>query len=143
MLSPQFLNITINLLLVIFAFICFFMIVLILLQKPKQEGLGASFGTSMTNEIFGAQTSNVLQKGTRNLAVAFFILAMLLTCLLGLKNKTRSLVSTEPAKKEAPAAVAPAPAKSLAEQLPAALPATESAPAPVVAPAVEDKSTKK
>ena len=46
----------------ILAIICLLMVLIILMQRPKQEGLGAAFGGGVTDQMFGAQTSNVLQK---------------------------------------------------------------------------------
>lgn len=57
------------------------MLLIILMQRPKQEGLGASFGGGMTQDLFGAQTTNVLQKSTTYLAVIFFVISMILAVL--------------------------------------------------------------
>jgi len=38
------------------------MLLVILMQRPKSEGLGAAFGGGVTENIFGAQTTNVLVK---------------------------------------------------------------------------------
>jgi preprotein translocase subunit SecG len=137
----DWLSISINLLLVIFVIVCFLMTLIILMQRPKQEGLGAAFGGGVTDQVFGARTTNVLQRGTVYLGSLFFILSLALAVLIGQKNKTISTVTkTEPAAKveEAPAAkpveaLAP---KSLSEELPAETPApAETAPAPEPTPA--------
>jgi len=108
----NWLNISINLLLVVFFIVCLLMVLLILMQRPKQEGLGATFGTNVTDQVFGARTTNVLQRGTVYLATAFFVLSLVLAVLIGKRNTSNSLIVREPA-----AAVAPAePQKSLAEQ---------------------------
>jgi preprotein translocase subunit SecG len=39
------------------------LILVILMQRPKQEGLGAAVGAGMTDAAFGAKTTDVLQKG--------------------------------------------------------------------------------
>ncbi|HEY8991158.1 MAG TPA: preprotein translocase subunit SecG [Luteolibacter sp.] len=109
----NWLNISINLLLVVFFIVCLLMVLLILMQRPKQEGLGATFGTNVTDQVFGARTTNVLQKGTVYLGSLFFVLSLVLAILIGHRNKNTSLITRE-AKA---AAVAPAaPEKSLAEQ---------------------------
>ena len=109
----NWLNISINLLLVVFFIVCLLMVLLILMQWPKQEGLGATFGTNVTDQVFGARTTNVLQKGTVYLGSAFFILSLLLSVLIGKRNTHNSLIVRETKA----AAVAPAaPEKSLAEQ---------------------------
>ncbi len=72
------LSISINLLLVVFVIVCLLMTLLILMQRPKQEGLGAAFGGGVTDQVFGARTTNVLQKGTVYCGTLFFVLALLL-----------------------------------------------------------------
>ncbi len=60
--SVDWLSISINLLLILFVVVCLLMSLLILMQRPKQEGLGAAFGSGMTDQMFGARTTNVLQR---------------------------------------------------------------------------------
>ena len=45
----DWLSISINLLLVVFVIVCLLMTLLILMQRPKQEGLGAAFGAGVTD----------------------------------------------------------------------------------------------
>lgn len=124
------------------------MLLIILMQRPKQEGLGASFGANMTQDLFGAQTTNVLQKATAYLAVFFFINTLVIAILItradnaakdtsGLESAPAAIEETvapaetaTPAADEVPAAEAPAPAVDT----PAA-PAAE-VPAEAVTPAV-------
>lgn len=136
----NWLNISINLLLVVFFIVCLLMVLLILMQRPKQEGLGATFGTNVTDQVFGARTTNVLQKGTVYLGTAFFVLSLLLAVLIGKRNTSNSLIVRE----NKAAAVAPAePQKSLADQAKEAgqtipvevKPATETPAAPAQATA--------
>ena len=75
------LSIFINLLLVIHVGVSLLIILLVLMQRPKNEGLGAAFGGGMTDNLFGAQTTNVLQNFTRWLAGIFFSLTLLLSIL--------------------------------------------------------------
>ena len=89
----NWLSISIDLLLVIFVIVCLLMILLILMQRPKQEGLGAAFGGGVTDQVFGARTTNVLQRGTVYLGSLFFILSLALAVLIGQKNKTISTVT--------------------------------------------------
>ncbi len=136
----NWLSISIDLLLVIFVIVCLLMILLILMQRPKQEGLGAAFGGGVTDQVFGARTTNVLQRGTVYLGSLFFILSLALAVLIGQKNKTISAVTaadTAPKVEEvkpeaAPETVTP---KSLMEELPPADPASGAASAPVEVPA--------
>ena len=136
----NWLNISINLTLVIFVIVCLLMTLLILMQRPKQEGLGAAFGGGVTDQVFGARTTNVLQKGTVYLGSLFFILSMALAVMIGQKNKTISTVTradtaakVEQAK-TAPPAVEVVP-KSLSEELPKDEPAPVETPTPADVPA--------
>ncbi|MEK6231925.1 MAG: preprotein translocase subunit SecG [Luteolibacter sp.] len=139
----NWLNISINLLLVVFVIVCLLMALLILMQRPKQEGLGAAFGGGVTDQVFGARTTNVLQRGTVYLGSMFFILALSLAILIGKQTKQKSLLEPEkPATQEESAVesedgkIAEEPKddpKSLAEELPAdetPEPVAEEAPAP-------------
>ena len=56
-------------------------ILLVLMQRPKNEGLGAAFGGGMTDNLFGAQTTNVLATITRWLGGLFFGISLLLSIL--------------------------------------------------------------
>ncbi len=136
----NWLNISINLALVVFVIVCLLMTLLILMQRPKQEGLGAAFGGGVTDQVFGARTTNVLQKGTVYLGSLFFILSLALAVMIGQKNKTTSTVTradsaakVEAAKIEVPAVeVTP---KSLQEELPKEEPAPVETPTPADVPA--------
>jgi preprotein translocase subunit SecG len=106
------------------------------MQRPKQEGLGAAFGGGVTDQVFGARTTNVLQRGTVYLGSLFFILSLALAVLIGQNNKTISTVTEADtaAKVEAPKPEAPPEVvtpKSLQEELPPA----ESPPVEIPAPA--------
>ena len=91
----DWLSISINLLLVIFVIVCLLMTLLILMQRPKQEGLGAAFGGGVTDQVFGARTTNVLQKGTIYCGSLFFGLALVLAILIGHQNKDSELLKEE------------------------------------------------
>ena len=89
------------------------LILVVLMQRPRQEGLGASFGDAAASQVWGAQTTNVLQKFTVWLAVILFGLTLLLAVLV---SRTHTSGKTEkifgdakpaPAAPAAPAAAAP------------------------------------
>jgi preprotein translocase subunit SecG len=61
--------------------VCILLTLLVLMQKPRSEGLGAAFGGSFTDSIFGAQTSDVLTKGTIWLGSTFMVLTLVLALL--------------------------------------------------------------
>ncbi len=137
----DWLSISINLLLVVFVIVCLLMTLLILMQRPKQEGLGAAFGGGVTDQVFGARTTNVLQRGTVYLASLFFLLSLALAVLIGHQNKKTSIIAAKapiPAAEEAKPAEPDASAlpKSLREELPAddVPPAPAEAPTPEAAP---------
>ncbi len=75
------LPIVIKILLVIHVIVSLLIILLVLMQRPKNEGLGAAFGGGATDQLFGAQTTNVLQLITRWLGGIFFALTLLLSIL--------------------------------------------------------------
>ncbi len=136
----NWLNISINLLLVVFVIVCLLMTLIILMQRPKQEGLGAAFGGGVTDQVFGARTTNVLQRGTVYLGSLFFILSLALAVLIGQKNKTFSTVTkADIAAKAQAAKTAPKPVevtpKSLNEQLPPTEPIPAETPTPAEVPA--------
>lgn len=136
----DWLSISINLLLVIFVIVCLLMTLLILMQRPKQEGLGAAFGAGVTDQVFGARTTNVLQRGTVYLGSLFFILSLTLAVLIGHQNKNTSILKPkeEAAKTEkaaTPAAEEVKP-KSLSEELPVEEKPAETPPAGEPAPEV-------
>jgi preprotein translocase subunit SecG len=79
-------QIVINFLLAIYVLVTLLMILVILMQRPKSEGLGAAFGGGVTENIFGAQTTNVLVKFTAWLAGIFFALTFVLSILYSHKT---------------------------------------------------------
>ncbi len=72
----QYANIFIGILLVLNFFICLLLIVAVLMQRAKNEGLGATFGGGTMDSAFGADTTNVLKKFTLWLSIAFFLLTI-------------------------------------------------------------------
>ena len=83
-------NILINVLLAIYVLDALLMVLVILMQRPKSEGLGAAFGGGMTENLFGAQTTNVLTKFTGWLAALFFFLTFFLSILYAHKGNAQS-----------------------------------------------------
>jgi preprotein translocase subunit SecG len=88
-------TILINILLGIYVFDALLMMLVILMQRPKSEGLGAAFGGGVTENIFGAQTTNVLTKITGWLAAIFFLLTFVLSILYARKANTPSNLTRE------------------------------------------------
>jgi len=131
-------NILINLLLGLHILLCFLLVVVVLMQRPKTEGLGAAFGGGMTESIFGARTTDVLQRFTSYLAGGFFVLTILLAFLyakqsVGDTAAQRMLMGTPaatPPATTAPAVAIPAAPSTTAPSTsaPAAAPAVSPAP---------------
>lgn len=141
------LDISINLVIVAHVVVSLLLVLVILMQRPKQEGLGAAFGSGMTDAAWGARTTDVLQKGTVYLGTLFFLLSLTLGILTGKKNSTKDFSSDgasktsapveEPAAPEAPEApvlpVTP-PTDPAETPTPAEAPVTDEIPAPVETP---------
>jgi preprotein translocase subunit SecG len=127
-------NLLINLLLGFFVLVSLLMVLVILMQRPKSEGLGAAFGGGVTDNIFGAQTTNVLVKFTTWLVGIFFVLTFAISILNAHKSTADSAFRRELMKKQAapPTSPAPAAAKSSPVSSPATTPTQTS---PGVSPA--------
>ena len=119
-------------LLTLHVIVCLLLVLVVLMQLPRSEGLGAAFGGTVTDNIFGAQTTHVLAKFTVWLGVAFFAITLTLAIAYSHRGTGRTRVQQElmnaavpPASATAPApAVTAAPAASPGEAaLPAASPA--------------------
>lgn len=118
----------IGFLLVLQVLICLLLILIVLMQRPRQEGLGAAFGSGTMDQAFGAHTTTVLQKGTTWLGIGFYVITFVLAVLVAHKDGSKASVPSliDEADKK-PAATAPAEP---------ALPTTpDAAPAPAPAPA--------
>ena len=127
-------NLLINLCLVLFVLVAALMVLVILMQRPKSEGLGAAFGGGVTENIFGAQTTNVLVKFTTWLAGIFFALTFALSVLYAHHSVAssafrRELMKTQPAQTSpAPAGAQSSPGTTPAQTSPAVSPAASAAP---------------
>ncbi|MBJ7325916.1 MAG: preprotein translocase subunit SecG [Chthoniobacterales bacterium] len=75
--------------------VCLLMVVVVLMQRPKNEGLGAAFGGGMTENIFGAQTTHVLQKFTVWLGVVFFAITLLLAVIYAKRGSGETAIQKE------------------------------------------------
>jgi preprotein translocase subunit SecG len=108
---PAPMNLLINLLSVFFVVVALIMVLVILMQRPKSEGLGAAFGGGVTENIFGAQTTNVLVKFTTWLAGIFFALTLGLSVLYAHRGAGgESAFRHELMKQQTGPATSPAPA---------------------------------
>ena len=78
--------------------VCAMLLLLVLMQRPKQEGLGAAFGAQMTDQAFGARTTDVLKKGTIFFGSLFMILCFLLSVLIQNEHSTEKMKNETPAQ---------------------------------------------
>jgi preprotein translocase subunit SecG len=135
-------NLLINLLLVFFVLLAVLMVLVILMQRPKSEGLGAAFGGGVTENIFGAQTTNVLVKFTTWVAGIFFAVTFGLSILYAHRGTggesafRRELMKQQaaPATSPAPATAQPSPVSSPASSPSQGSPASSPAPAAAAMP---------
>jgi len=140
-IAANWLNISINLLLVIHVAICLLLALVVLMQRPKQEGLGAAFGGGLTDQAFGARTTDVLQKGTVYLGTLFFIITLVLAILIGKRQSDNPTLTVEVEEKVEEAA-APVEVPEVPGEVKAAveMPATSEVPATPEVPALGLKS---
>ncbi len=127
------LNIAVYITFALLLIVCSLLLLVVLMQRPKNEGLGAAFGAQMTDQAFGAQTTDVLKKGT----ILFGTLFMLLCFILGVLMNRQFQNAKSDLATQAPAPVVTIPAAEQAPQAPASnlesylqqQPAAEAAPA--------------
>lgn len=90
---------------------CLLIVLVVLMQRPRSEGLGAAFGGGMTENIFGAQTTHVLAKFTTWLGGFFFLLTLALAMIYARINSNETAIQRQLLQSSAPADTsAPAPA---------------------------------
>jgi preprotein translocase subunit SecG len=112
---------------VLYAFICFFLILVVLVQQGKGADIAGAFGGGGTQTAFGARgATTLLHKLTTGAFIGFIVLSVLLTILE--RHKGGSVMSKVPAKSAA-TSKAPAPANP-APAAPAAAAPAPAAPAP-------------
>ena len=128
-------TILIDVLLGIWTLVALLMMLVILMQRPKSEGLGAAFGGAVTENLFGAQTTNVLVKFTGWLAGIFFVVTFVLSILYAHKSMAGSSLSRELKKTAAQSQASPA-AKVVTPAGAVASPAQGTSPAAGLTPAV-------
>ena len=131
-------NLLLGLLIVLLVLVSLLLILVILMQRPRQEGIGATFGSNITESVFGVQASNVLEKGTVWLAALFFVLTITIAAIYNHRSGIGSLqqkLRMEPVTASEPQAKETTPESSTAADAPAQE-TTEAAqsPAPAAQP---------
>ncbi len=84
------LGISINLLLVLLVVVSLLLLAVVLMQRPKNEGLGAAFGAALTDQAFGARTTDVLKKASVYFGAAFLIICLVLSMLMNREHTHNS-----------------------------------------------------
>lgn len=149
-----FMDILIGILTAVEVIVCLLLILVVLMQRPRQEGLGASFGDAAASQVWGAQTTNVLQKFTVYLAIILFAITLLLAVLVSRKQaggKSEKIYGDAKPAAAAPAAKADdkkpteapkaEPQKTAEPSKAETQKVTESAKAPAKAPAAPAKAS--
>jgi preprotein translocase subunit SecG len=126
-------SIILSILIAIHVVVCALMILVVLMQRPRSEGLGSAFGGGLTDNVFGSQTTNVLARFTTWMGIAFFAITLLLSILTAKANSGKTAVQKKLLSEPVPAAVStPTPA---APSTPEATPTASAT--PVTEPAQE------
>ncbi len=103
-------------LVVLYVFVCFFLILVVLVQQGKGADIAGAFGGGGTQTAFGARgATTLLHKLTTGAFIAFIVMSLLLTVLQrhqrpSVMEKLTPKTSAAVPKPVAPAPAAPAPA---------------------------------
>ena len=115
-------------LVVLYVIICFFLILVVLLQQGKGADIAGAFGGGGSQTAFGARgATTFLHKLTTGAFVGFVLLSVALSIMEARPKK--SVIQTLPAQAAGEKAPAPAPASPAGSEAPAGAPAP-AAPAP-------------
>lgn len=98
--------------------VCFLMGGIILLQKPRDNGLGGVFGGGFGEAVFGAQVGNVLVRATIILGAIFLLNTLVLSRLTSAAKASVMQDATAPAAQRSAVPAAPAPAHAPAPAAP-------------------------
>ena len=145
-------GILIGFLLTVHVIVSILLVLMVLMQRPKSEGLGTAFGGGVTDSLFGSSAGNVLTKITTWLGIIFFVTTVSLAYLYshrdtkeqGLANKLKAIATT-PTNQTATASVistntpstpatSPANSSPVADSKTQPTPASTAKPAPAPAP---------
>src|SRR5260370_2965819 len=140
-------QIVINALLAISVLVALLMLLVILMQGAKSEGLGAAFGGGVPENLFGAQMTNVLVKFTAWLTWIFFALTFALSILYAHKTSRDTGLRRELLKQQTGAqpSASVAPINPAAPAVPPASTAPTSSPTttPPITPSASPQTSAK
>lgn len=129
-------SILIGFLYVIEVVVCLLLGLVVMLQKPKEGGLGGAIAGGMGEAVFGADAGNVLIKATAWLGAIFLINTLALARFTSTVHaKTLMADEAAPAAVEQQAPAMPAPVVPAAPAKPETAPAAPVKPAAPAAPA--------
>ena len=148
-------NILIGFLTAIHILVAVFIIILVLMQKSRDQGVGAAFGSGVTETVFGAGTTTALVRLTIYCALGLLATTLLLAVLYSrrthtVNSLTEKVIGQPPARSGGSPGVSQPPALPVTEPkadltVPAPAPTTEppstpaapATPAPPAAPPAE------
>ncbi len=122
MVCGLFMSILMPILVALHVIVCLMLVLVVLMQRPRSEGLGSAFGGGITDNVFGSQTTNVLARFTTWMAIGFFVITLLLSILTAKANSGKTEIQKKLLSAPVPEAVSPEPA------------ATEAAPENIATP---------
>ncbi len=96
-------SILIGFLYVVEVVVCLMLALIVMLQKPKEGGLGGAFGGGALEASLGADAGNVLIKATAILAAIFLLNTLVLARLTSTKASESVLANETSAPVQAPA----------------------------------------
>jgi preprotein translocase subunit SecG len=114
----------------LYIFVCFVLLLVILLQQGKGGDMASAFGGSGSQTAFGARSGATMLSKLTTVFAVLFMLGALALAILGERGGSGTSVVSGSAPPAAPASSAPAPAAPSSTPAPASTPAQPSAPAP-------------
>lgn len=136
----SFMSILMPILVALHVIVCLLLVLVVLMQRPRSEGLGSAFGGGITDNVFGSQTTNVLARFTTWMAIGFFGITLLLSILTAKMNSGKTEIQKKLMSAPTPEAAQPsveektadaAPAMGLQNAIQTPTPASTATPAPV------------
>ena len=118
---------------VLHVFLCFFLMLLVLMQNDKMGGLAGLGGMTSQSAFSTAGAATFIQKLTRGVAVVFFIVVFALGLITAKQDQTVEESAMQKASRESAAEQAPAEVPALPTEF--AVPAAEAPAAPAEMPA--------
>ena len=118
---------------VLHVFLCFFLMLLVLMQNDKMGGLAGLGGMTSQSAFSTAGAATFIQKLTRGVAVVFFIVVFALGLITAKQDQAVEESAMQKASRESAAEQAPAEVPALPTEF--AAPAAEAPAAPAEMPA--------